>query len=136
MRIAKGKWNYNECRFECKELDYSGFFKNDYMWNQSMCDFECNKACKVDKYLDIRNYSCEKCLIGKLVLEYEDEILNTTLLNNKKVAYAKRNCLIHTISSIIICLLSLFVTCVICYFYYKKCRSKQIHLLQFHNIVK
>ena len=33
-----------------------------------------------------KNCSCEKCLIGKLILECEDEILNTTeaLLNDKK----------------------------------------------------
>ena len=44
------------------------------MWNPSTCDCECNKACKIDEYLDIKNCSCEKCLIGKLLLECEDEI--------------------------------------------------------------
>ena len=33
---------------------------------------------KICKYLEIKNCSCEKRLIGKLVLECEDEILNTT----------------------------------------------------------
>ena len=37
------------------------------MWNYSMCDCECNKACKIDEYLDIKNCSSEKRLIGKLV---------------------------------------------------------------------
>ena len=38
-----------------------------------------NKACKIDEQLDTKkNCFCEKRLIGKLVLEYEDEILNTT----------------------------------------------------------
>ena len=32
-----------------------------------MCDCEYNKACKIDEYLDIKNCSCEKRLIGKLV---------------------------------------------------------------------
>ena len=56
------------------------------MWNPSACDWECNKACKIDEYLDVKNCSCEKRLIGKFVLECEDEILNTTktLLNDKK----------------------------------------------------
>ena len=43
-------------------------------------------ACKkVDEYLDTKSYSCKKCLIGKLVLEREDKILNAieTLLNDK-----------------------------------------------------
>ena len=55
------------------------------MWNSSTCDCESNKACKIDEYLNIRTCSCEKRLIGKLVLECEDEILNIieTLLNDK-----------------------------------------------------
>ena len=61
-----------------------------------MCDFKCNKACKTNEHLHIKNCSCEKRLIDKLVLEFEDEILNTTenLLDDKKVACAKSNCLI------------------------------------------
>ena len=43
-----------------------------------MCDYECNKACKIDEYLDTKNCSCKKRLIGKLLLECKDEILNTT----------------------------------------------------------
>ena len=72
-----------------------------------MCGCECNKACKIDEYLDIKNCSCEKRLIDKLVLECEDEILSTTetLLNDKKVANSKSNSLMHTISLVIICLL-------------------------------
>ena len=52
-----------------------------------MRDCKCNKVCKIDEYLDTKNCSCEKCLIGKLVLECEDEILNTIekLLNDKKL---------------------------------------------------
>ena len=45
------------------------------MWDPSTC--ECNKVCKIDEYLDIKNCSCEKHLIGKLLLEHQDEILNT-----------------------------------------------------------
>ena len=72
-----------------------------------MCGCECNKACKIDEYLDIKNCSCEKRLIDKLVLECEDEILSTTetLLNDNKVANSKSNSLMHTISLVIICLL-------------------------------
>ena len=37
--------------------------------------------------MDTKNYSCEKRLVGKLVLECEDEILNTTeTLLNEKIA--------------------------------------------------
>ena len=48
------------------------------MWNPSTCDCKSNKAYKIGKYLYNKNCSCEKRLIGKIVLEYEDEILNTT----------------------------------------------------------
>ena len=70
------------------------------MWNPSTCDCECNNACKTDEFLDIKNYSREKCQIGQLGLEFEDETLNTSeaLLNDKKVAFGKSKCLVHRIS--------------------------------------
>ena len=70
------------------------------MWNSSTCDCECNKACEIGEYLEIKNCLWEKRLIRKLVLEYEDEILNTTetSLDDKKVTCEKINCFIHTIS--------------------------------------
>ena len=49
----------------------------------------------------------------KLVLACEDKILNTTetSLDDKKVTQEKNNCLIHTVSSVIRCLLLLvFIT--------------------------
>ena len=118
---SKQKWSHNKCRCEFKEFDDWGSCKNSCIWNPSKCDCECNKACKIDEYLNIKNFSCKKRLIGKLVLEYEDEILDTTktLLNDKKVACAKINCLIHTISCVTICFLLLVLICVRCYFFYK-----------------
>ena len=64
--------------------------KNYIIWvlvkmiSPSMCNCECNKTYKIDEYLDIKNCFCEKRVIGKLVLECEDEILTTTknLLND------------------------------------------------------
>ena len=57
------------------------------MRNPSTCNCECNKACKIDKYLDVEICSTKKRLIGKLVLEYEDEMFNTTetLLHDEKM---------------------------------------------------
>ena len=51
-----------------------------------MGDCKCNKVCKIDKYLDLKNISCKKILLGKLALACKDEILNTTetSLNHKK----------------------------------------------------
>ena len=37
---SKQKWNHNECRCECKELDDWRSCKDDYMWNSSTCDCE------------------------------------------------------------------------------------------------
>ena len=52
----------------------------------------------------------------------QDEILNTTetSFDDKKVTCGKSNCLIHTISLVIICLLFLIVVFVSSYFYYAK----------------
>ena len=58
-------------------------------------------------------------------IQCEDERLNKTetSLNNKYVACAKSDCLIQTISLVIIYFLLLVVNCISCYFYNKKCRS-------------
>ena len=56
---SKQKWNHNECRCECKELDDWGTCKNGYTWKRSICDCECNKAWKSDEYLDIKSCCCE-----------------------------------------------------------------------------
>ena len=48
------------------------------MWNSSTGDCKCKKGCKIDKYLDIKNFSCKKGQLGKLALACEDQILNTT----------------------------------------------------------
>ena len=66
------------------------------------------------KLINIKNYTCEKRPTGKLVLECQDEILNTTetILNGKRVACSKSNCLINTILFVMICLLILAVNCV------------------------
>ena len=79
-------------------------------------------ACKIDEYLHNKNCSCEKHLIDKLVLECEDDLLKTAeiLLNDKKVACAKSNCLFHIISLLITCLLLLVVICISYYFYYTR----------------
>ena len=69
------------------------------MWDHSTCYCECNKACKIDECLGTNNCSCKKRLFGKLVLEYEDEILNTTETSpdDKKKKHEKSNFLIHNI---------------------------------------
>ena len=59
------------------------------MWNPSRCDSKCIKASKIDEYLDIKNCSCKKPLIGKLALECEDEMLNT---NETSLDYQKITC--------------------------------------------
>ena len=51
------------------------------MWNSSTCDCKCNKACKIDKYLDIKIFSCKKRLLDKLALACEDE--NKIKINEK-----------------------------------------------------
>ena len=83
----------------------------------------------------IKNSSCQKRLIGILVWECKDEVLNTmeTLLNDKKVAYAKSNYFIYTILLEITYLLLSVAICVSCYFYYTKYQPKQKYLLPFQD---
>ena len=45
------------------------------MSNPNTCGCECKKACKIDEYVNTKNFSCKKRLFGKLVLVYEDEKL-------------------------------------------------------------
>ena len=77
--------NHNECRSKCKELHDWSVYEKGYLWNPSTCDCECSKVCKINKYLDTKNFSWEKGLIDKLVLRCEYKILITTeiLLDDK-----------------------------------------------------
>ena len=102
-------------------LDDWNPFEKGYMYNPGLCDCESNKASKINTLFDIKNCSCEKSLIRKLVLECKDEILKTTetLLNDKKVTYEKSSCFIHAIILVIICFLLLVAICFACYFSYK-----------------
>ena len=43
---SKQKWNLDECRCGCKELDDFSSCKDEYMWNSSTCDGECNYSIK------------------------------------------------------------------------------------------
>ena len=81
-----------------------------------MCDCKCNEACKIDKYLDIEIICTKKCLFGKLVLAYEDEILYTTETSRA----GKNNCFIYTISLVTICLSLLVATSISYYYCYTK----------------
>ena len=61
------------------------------MQNPSTCDCNITRHVKLTNIWEIKTCSCKNRLIGKLVLEYEDEILNTTenSLANKKVLCKK-----------------------------------------------
>ena len=78
---------------------------------------------------------CVSLLFVKLVLACEDEILNITAasFDDKKVTCQKCNYLIHTISLVIICLLSLVVISISSNYYYMlviiSCHFYQFQLL-------
>ena len=128
---SKQKQNYDNCRFECKELEDWSSYKDGYMWNSSTYDCKCNKACKIDKYLDTKNCSRKERLFGKLLSACKNEILNKTKtsVNHKNVTCKKVYCLLCTMLLVIISLLSLIVISTSCYYYYKKYHSKQKKIL-------
>ena len=107
-----------------------------YTWNPNTCDCECNKARKIDENLDNKICPCEKLLISKLVLEFEDETLNATesSIDDKKATCVKKNCLIHTISLVIICLLLLAIASLTCYYYYTRYWKKKINYYHINTI--
>ena len=74
----------------------------DYMRNPSTW---VTKHVKLRNIYMLKNCSCGKRLIGKLVLEFEDEMLNRTgtSVDENKEACEVDNCFIHTILLIIIC---------------------------------
>ena len=78
----------------------------------------------------------KKSLIGKLVLACEDEILNTTQtsLDDKKVTRGENNCLIHTISLIIICLLLLTVSIAWYYYYTRNWVNKEYKISYWYKM--
>ena len=78
----------------------------------------------------------KKCLIGKLVLACEDEILNTTQtsLDDKKVTREENNCLIRTISLIIICLLLLTVSIAWYYYYTRNWVNKEYKISYWYKM--
>ena len=77
------------------------------IWDPSICECEREKSCNVGEYLDYECCKCRKKLIDKLLLECEDEILNTVPLNTTNTISItdKNNCLLHIILLIITCLI-------------------------------
>ena len=64
MWIKLQKWNNEESRCKCKDLEHWSSCEKDYMWNPSICECEWNKAWKMDEYLGVKICSCEKRLMG------------------------------------------------------------------------
>ena len=92
------------------------------MWNPSTLYCECNKTWQNVGNQDTKNCSCEKDLIDKLLLAYEDEILTATKISidDQKVTCYKINFFVHNILLIIICLILLVSISISCYYYYTR----------------
>ena len=109
--------------------------QKNYSWNCSTCIYE--------------NSSCLKSIVDDLVVVC-DEIINvvnslsTNMTNaisanftstvsinfdDKKVTCEENNCIIHTISLVIICLLLLVVVSISCYYYYTRLWIKKEYAL-------
>ena len=61
--IGKGKCNYR------------------FIWNLSITECECDESCNFEEFYGYANCKCRKKLTDKLVLECEDQILNTIEYN-------------------------------------------------------
>ena len=76
--------------------------------------------------MDIKNCSCKKRLLVKLVL---DKVLNTTetLLVDKNVTCENHNCVFYNIPFVIICLLLVIIS-ISCYNYYTRRWIKSLQI--------
>ena len=92
-----------------------GICDDGFIWNPSICECE---SCDVEGYLDYGNCKCKRKLIDKLVLEYEDEILNAIGLNTTNtISITDKNLLIYIILLVIMCLILLATVSISCYYY-------------------
>ena len=87
----RSKKSYGECQCEYIKLGDWSSWKEYYIQKPSLCDFEWNETYKIDKFLDIKTFSCAKHLFAASILACEDEISNTvgTWLVEKKITYEK-----------------------------------------------
>ena len=87
---------------------HEGGYDDEFTWNHNACECESNKSCDFGEYLDYGNCKCGKKLIGKLVLECKNEILNAIPLNEADAVSVtdknvicklnkRHNCLIYII---------------------------------------
>ena len=107
-----------------KKLIDKGRCDDGFILNPSMCECECD----IGEYLNYADCKCRERLIDKVVLEYKDEILNTThttSIAHKKVT-STNNCFIYTISLAIMCLILLAIVSIGYYYYYARyCLKKE-----------
>ena len=120
-----------------------GGYDDEFTWNHECeCECESNKSCDFGEYLDYENCKCGKKLIGKLVLECKNEILNAIPLNETDAVSVtdknvicklnicklnkRHNCLIYIILWIIL----LAVVSTSCYYNHctRYCLRKEISM--------
>ena len=118
----KKSWNNDKCKFECKKMIDKGICDDRLICNTSICECKCDTLCDVGKYLCYENCKCRNKLIDKLVLEWEDGILNAIPLKtiNTISITEKNNCLIYIMLLIIMCLILLAIISVSCYYYHTR----------------
>ena len=73
----KQRCNKDKFRCKCKEIIDKGWCEDGFICNPSMCEFQYDKLYDVGEYVDYVNCKCRERLIDSLILECEDEVLNT-----------------------------------------------------------
>ena len=75
----KQRWNDDKCKYKCKELIEKVICEKRFIWNPSNCECQCGKSCNIGDYLDYANCECRKKLVGKLVEEYTENIVEVKI---------------------------------------------------------
>ena len=106
------------------------------MWNPNTCECQCDKWCKTGQYLDHKNCVCKNKLIGRLI----EECTNVMINNNKdNIINNNNNNNNNTYLILFIIILIGFIVFLIGFIYYcrrsnfNKKKIKRFHLSKSKN---
>ena len=118
-------WNSDTCKCDCNEDYKLGIISCDqgYTWNPSTCACECDMWCKPGQYLHYKKCVCKNKLIGRVIEECSD-IINETMINNKKSIDNNDTTIIFI--SLFSVLLFIGVTCFCVFAYFKWIKGKKL----------
>ena len=119
---TKQIWNNDRCRCECKEDLVSKINCNKrYSWNPSICECECDKSCGIGEYLDLKNCTCKKSIIDRLI----EECSNTIEENSDILVNTSNNTLYFNLFIVFLVLFLIGIGVLVYFYWYKGIKFKR-----------